>query len=142
MKIRLFIEKDITDSMILANNHYHYLVNVLRIKLEDRVFLFNQNGEYIFTVDFIGKKNITLIKLDKTNNFEQKSGVISCIPLIKPDTMSRMVRQSIEMGAEKIILFNSQHSSVRHISLDKIKLIAIEALEQCNRIILPDIIFF
>ncbi len=128
--------------MVLTGNHCHYLTNVLRVNIDDKIFLFNNNGEYFFSIDFISKKNISLTMIYKTEKMELPSSITSCIPLIKPDTLSRMIRQSVEMEAENIWIFNAKHSSVRHINLDRIQIIAIEALEQCGRILMPKIMFF
>ncbi len=141
MKIRLFIQDIDFNNIKIIDDQYHYLANVLRIKNDEEVFIFNEQGEWQCRVSIVHKKYIILQIQKQIEKQDKLLDITVCIPLIKPDTMSRMIRQSVEIGVKKIIIFNARYSSVRHINLDKIRVIAIEALEQCGGILLPKIIF-
>ena len=141
MKIRLFIQNIDPNNIKIIDDQHHYLANVLRIKNDDEVFIFNEQGEWQCRVAIVHKKYIMLQIQKQIEKNDKLLDITVCIPLIKPDTMSRMIRQSVEIGVKKIIIFNARYSSVRHINLDKIRVIAIEALEQCGGILLPKIIF-
>lgn len=141
MKIRLFIQDIDFNNIKIIDDQYHYLANVLRIKNDEEVFIFNEQGEWQCRVSIVHKKYIILQIQEQIEKQDKLLDITVCIPLIKPDTMSRMIRQSVEIGVKKIIIFNARYSSVRHINLDKIRVIAIEALEQCGGILLPKIIF-
>ena len=141
MKIRLFIQDIDFNNIKIIDDQYHYLANVLRVKNDEEVFIFNEQGEWQCRVSIVHKKYIILQMQKQIEKQDKLLDITVCIPLIKPDTMSRMIRQSVEIGVKKIIIFNARYSSVRHINLDKIRVIAIEALEQCGGILLPKIIF-
>ncbi len=142
MKIRLFIENIDNDTIKIIDKNYHYLNNVLRVKISDILFVFNEKEEWECVVSDINKKYIILQKQNIIKINDKINNITAAIPFIKPDTLHTMIRQSVELGVEKICIFNAFHSSVRHINLDKINILIIEALEQCRGIYFPKIEVF
>jgi len=60
MKIRLFIQYIDPNNIKIIDDQHHYLANVLRVKNDDEVFIFNEQGEWQCCVAILHKKYIML----------------------------------------------------------------------------------
>ena len=143
MKIRIFVPNIDFVYLSLVDGHYHYLCNVLRVKKDDVVYIFNsKDGEWMCKIKEITKNEVILNPEQQLDVQDKCLNVTVCTPFMKPDTMSTIIRQSVEMGISRIDIFNADRSSIRNVNIGRSKVIAVEALEQCGGIFLPEINFF
>ena len=68
-KTRLYVEKKLSSNIMIyiKKKQYHYLKNVLRIKIQDNILIFDgQTGEWLSRVVSINRDNIVLQIINKT----------------------------------------------------------------------------
>jgi 16S rRNA (uracil1498-N3)-methyltransferase len=138
-----------TNNCIEFNNKtdqkiFHYLIDVLRVKLGDVVILFNgvENAYLECKVNQITKNSIEIKPLElKTkatkNNTTAKN--ILVLSLIKKEQMDDAIRACTEIGIDEFVFVKTQHSQVgeKQISFDRLNEIAISASMQSQRNIIP-----
>ena len=139
---RIFIDHDIELNSIIEcdNNNVHHIKNVLRIKNNSELIIFNGNGaEYICSID-MNTNNVTLHikkKLRRKKPDAHKIILAQCIPSLKH--MDIAVQKATELGINEIIPIISQrsHTGNHAKKMDHWRKIIIHATEQCNGLILP-----
>ena len=59
-KIRLFFKENFFQNkpIILDNDKFHYLKNVMRKKANDKILIFNENEEWLGRLQLEGKKKL------------------------------------------------------------------------------------
>jgi 16S rRNA (uracil1498-N3)-methyltransferase len=142
-KIRLYTEQPLLNSIILTLNHKqsHYIYNVMRLKYHDTIFLFNgKDGEWLGEI--IKQPNkLAQIKIKKQIKEQEYERSLSlCCAIVKTAALNNIIRQSTEMGVTCIQFILTEYTVVRHINLDRVRLQAVEAAEQCERMDVPEIL--
>ena len=72
-KIRLYQINKLTikQNILIETKQYHYLLNVMRKKINDKLLVFNQfDGEFLAEIILINKKNVTLLIIEKLRDPE------------------------------------------------------------------------
>lgn len=125
----------------LPDDQGHYLRNVLRKTIGDKVRLFNQqNGEWVAYISSETKKLITLTVEDQIRPSEPDHGDIHLIfSPIKKDRNDMIIEKAVELGVTHIhpVLFS--RTIVREIKEERIEAQIIEAAEQCERLSIPQL---
>ena len=70
-KIRIYINKKISSNLLIyiKNKQHHYLKNVMRIKINDSIKIFDGlTGEWLSNVLSINRDSTVLRVIEKTNN--------------------------------------------------------------------------
>jgi 16S rRNA (uracil1498-N3)-methyltransferase len=124
-------EKNLNENEIICidNEEFHYLSNVLRLKLEDKVEITNCHGEKgIGIISFINKKEAK-IKIEKVEiNHQEKPYIHLYLGLPKPSTLEETISSLSEMGLHELHIFRTEKCvSKAPIKLDKLKRISDEA---------------
>ena len=118
MKIRIFREdlNDCSEYVILKDDKdFHYLINVLKVKNDESVFIFSNKIELECYVK-IEKKSLQLIKIQQvlpTENKEDIASLAFILPVIKGDKMNLIARQIVEMGFGQIFIAKTEFSQSR-----------------------------
>lgn len=140
---RLYINENIESEqhIVIENDDYHYLKNVLRAKPHDKYRVFHYQKEYLAHIIEINKKNIVMQIGDLIRKAEIKAyGKIQlafAIPkLYKP---SFIVEKATELGVDSIVPIVTERTIARNIRLDKLKIVIKEASEQSERLYLPEL---
>ena len=72
MKIRnrIFLDQIIKteEQIILTDKLAHYLLNVLRCKIDEQILIFNNDGEWLATIKNIQSKKIIITVIKKTRD--------------------------------------------------------------------------
>ncbi|WP_370931143.1 16S rRNA (uracil(1498)-N(3))-methyltransferase [Bartonella sp. DGB1] len=137
---RLFLDQliDLEQELIIKDKQYHYLINVLRLKVGDKFLIFNgKQGEYLAEIIEIKKKYLTIKIIQQTNSQPDKIDIIYCFALLKHARLDYMVQKAVEMGANILQPILTQHTQISKVSLDKIRANAIEACEQSGNLNVP-----
>ncbi|CAL4323959.1 16S rRNA (uracil(1498)-N(3))-methyltransferase [Buchnera aphidicola] len=133
--------------LVLPENEYHYIKNVLRMQENDLLEIFN-NTNYVFlaTIKNIKKKNITVFILKSVFKSVESNIDIHLGQIIsKDEKMNFTIQKSIELGVKSItpLFLNKIHAVNNYIYTEKKiirwKKIAISACQQCHRNIIPKI---
>ena len=142
MTIRIFVSNDLDKGLTVSLNpaQHHYLFHVMRCQAGDSILLFNgKDGEWLSVVEIISKKEVSLKVLENTRlqSEEKKSDVWLCFSPIKRDNMEFIIQKATELGVSVLQPVIMRRTVVSKINLDKMKLQAIEASEQCERLSIP-----
>lgn len=127
--------------LIIDNDQFHHLKNVLRVKQGDDLLILNGKGYSISAkVDVISKKQIVLElgeQLEKSKNFH----LDIFIGQLKKDAMDLCLKQCVELGINKVYIGSTQYSQKYKINESRLQKILVSALEQSNAYFLPEVIF-
>ncbi|WPX96528.1 RsmE family RNA methyltransferase [Candidatus Bandiella euplotis] len=140
--LRLFLAPSIVkDQQIrLERENIHYLLNVMKVKNQEDVYIFNdKDGEWLSKVDIISKNNVFLIPTINIRMPSNLSKIILAFSLLKRQNNSLVVQKATELNVREIYPIVTKRSIVRDINIEKFYLVAKEAAEQCNRLDIPKI---
>ena len=141
MNIRLYHPDSIlqNNTSLLSKEHTHYIVNVMRLKRGSNLNFFNKKGEWKSEIIFLNKDRVEvrfLEKIKETNNLS-KTEIAIC--LVKKNPMDTILQKATELGVSKIIPIVSERTEVKDLNIDRAKKIVIEATEQSNQLVPPEI---
>lgn len=137
-KIRLFFKEKIVDSKSIAldSEKTHYLKRVMRKKNGDKITIFNGKEQW----------EVELNLTEYTVKPEKKTGMLGFVPdiylyfsLLKNKQTNYLIEKVCELGVKKIIPLKTEFSENFTPNLCRLKKVAIEAVEQSNGILVPEI---
>lgn len=137
---RLFISEALGEGITLSlcDKEYHYLCNVLRLKVNDQLLVFNgKNGEWLSTITQVKKNNITLHIIEQTREQPTTIDLHYCFAPLKQARLDYMIQKAVEMGANILQPVLTQHRQQSKVSMQKMEANAIEACEQCGNLTVP-----
>ena len=111
----------------------------MRLKLGSRINFFNKDGEWESEITFIQKDKVEVKFTKKITQRNNASKIELAICLIKKTPMENILQKSTELGVSKIIPIVSERTEVKEINFERAKKIVIEATEQSNQLIPPEI---
>ena len=132
----------------LDNDSTHYLSKVLRLRVESRIKLFNNNeGEFLATIISKDTTNIRVsVDFQSRKPEEDNLKFHVALAITKGERMDYAIQKSIELGVASITPFFSELSEVKIRDENRLenklrhwKSIAMSACQQCGRLSLPDI---
>jgi len=138
---RLFVDAPLEtgEAVALERAQAHYLSHVLRLKPGDRVLAFNgQDGEWSATLDGAGKRT-SLVVGTKTREQTAAVDLHYLFAPLKAARLDYMVQKAVEMGVSRLLPVLTRHGQVTRVNLDRMRANAIEAVEQCGILALPEI---
>ena len=141
MNIRLYHPDSIQENTtsLLSKEHTHYIVNVMRLKRGSNLNFFNKNGEWKSEVIFLDKDRVEVKFLKKIKEANNSSKTILAICLVKKKPMDFILQKATELGVSKIIPIVSDRTEIKELNHDRAKRIIIEATEQSNQFMPPEI---
>ena len=141
-KTRLFIEKKISQNLMIyiKEKQHHFLKNVLRIKLNDVINVFDGiTGEWRSQVISISKDKTALKIEKKIREFETQPDIWLIFAPIKLFRLNIIIQKAVELGVSKFIPCKTEFSNFDKLNYTNLELNAIEAAQQCERIDIPKI---
>ena len=145
---RLFIPEilQINTEIPLNPDSSHYLINVLRLRVNTPITVFNgQGGEYSAIVSDIKKKQ-AILKIEQFHDISRESPLkLHLIQAIsKPEHMDYAIQKAVELGVTHITpLFTKRSPPLAKNRFEKREQhwqkIIQNACEQCGRTILPQL---
>ena len=141
MNIRLYHPDSILENntSLLSKEHTHYIVNVMRLKRGSKLNFFNKNGEWKSEIIFLNKDRVEVRFLEKIKEGKNLSKTEIAICLVKKHPMDIILQKATELGVSKIIPIISERTEVKELNIDRAKKIVIEATEQSNQLVPPEI---
>ena len=126
--------------VVLEGNPAHYVANVLRLGIGDRLSLFNRgDGEWAAAIVEIRKRAVALQVQESLRPPAHAVGLTVCFAPIKGGRLETIIEKATELGASALQPVVTQRTIVDKVNLDRAYAIAREAAEQCERIDWPDI---
>jgi len=140
--IRLFIASPLETgaSLALPEDQSHYLANVMRLAPGDTLRVFDGTaGEFAATLATATRKSATLTIGPQTRAPEPEPDCWLCFALLKRQKTDLVVEKATELGASVIQPILTARTQADHVNLARLRAIAIEAAEQCERLVVPEI---
>ena len=139
--IRLFHPENITENTtgLLSKEHTHYVANVMRLKRGSNLNFFNKDGEWLSEIIFLDRDRIEVKFLNKVKESSKLSNIELAICLVKKSPMEIILQKATELGVSKIIPIVSERTEVKEINFERANKIEVEATEQSNQLIPPEI---
>ena len=139
--IRLYFPDKIQSDLSshLAKEQTHYLKDVMRLKIGDKLSIFNSLGEWNAIIETYEKKGVKIKIIEKTRDKYDERNIWLAFSPIKQNPLNFIIQKGTELGVQKFIPILSERTTVREINTERIKKIIIEASEQSNRISVPEI---
>ena len=141
-KIRLYCPEKIAlkSPVKLENKQVHYLINVMRKKIDDSILVFNSvNGEYLAKISEIYKNKIIIDIIKKIRDVKIENDIWLLFAPVKKSPTEYIVQKATELGVSKIIPVITERTITKNLNLKRMQDIAIESSEQCERITIPEV---
>ena len=140
--IRLFHPENIIENTtsLLSKEHTHYVVNVMRMKRGSNINFFNKDGEWLSEIVFLDRDRVEVKFLNKLKEPTKNSNIELAICLVKKSPMDTILQKATELGVTKITPIVSERTEVKELNFERAKKIVIEATEQSNQLIPPQIL--
>ncbi len=140
--IRLFVDATLRlgENLSLGDAQAHYLANVMRLGAGDTLRLFNGvAGEWQATVTSLSRKAVQLEVGQQTRAPEREPDCWLCFALLKRQKTDLVVEKATELGVSVIQPIITARTQADHVNLERLRSIATEAAEQCERLVVPEI---
>ena len=142
-RARLFVDSPLDQgtTVEITGQQFHYLKNVLRIRSNQSVSLFNgSEGEWKTIVTEIATKKIVLFCEAKTREQSNPPDFWYLFAPLKKARLDFAVEKVTEIGVSKIIPVITEFTQNTRISTNRLQAIAMEATEQCGGLKVPEVV--
>ena len=139
-KTRLYFDKKLSINIMIyiKEKQHHFLKNVLRIKVEDFITVFDGvTGEWISEVISINRDNTVLQIKKKISEIEKETDLWLIFSPIKLFRMNITIQKATELGVSQFIPCITQNTNLTKINMRNLYMNIVEAAEQSERLTLP-----
>jgi 16S rRNA (uracil1498-N3)-methyltransferase len=140
--IRLYVNFPLNTArnVSLDEAQSHYLQKVMRLRLGDKVLLFNgKEGEWLAEIGEFEKKRTHLEVLSQTAVQSPEWDLWMLFSPLKPKRQEFLVEKATELGASCLWPVQCERTSILRVNIEKMSLHSREAAEQCGRLTLPEV---
>jgi len=137
---RLYVLGDLATEGTVAGTaaQAHYLRAVLRRAVGDQVQLFNgRDGAFDARIATLGKHAVTFAVAIRIRPQAPERDLWLAFCLLKRDATDIVVQKATELGASAILPILSERTNAAGVRMDRLRAIAVEAAEQCERLTIP-----
>ena len=135
---RIYLAKDLKSNIHRCSMDLsHRILNVLRIKNNETISIFNHEGrECLCKVSIEGKQVVLNLSEDITSVVNKSKIIRLCVSVINMKLMDLMIQKSVELGVTHFIPIYTQRSQYKNVDkkLDHWEKTVIHATEQCGRV--------
>ncbi len=119
----------------------NYLLNVLRLRADDPMLLFNgRDGEWRARIEMTSRKEAALVALEQTRAQSAAGDLDYAFAPLKQARLDYMVQKAAEMGVARLVPVLTRRTQVRRVNLERLRANVIEAAEQCGLLNVPEIV--
>jgi 16S rRNA (uracil1498-N3)-methyltransferase len=140
--LRFFVGDTELKKRILVEDRaiLHQWLRVLRLKLDDKVVLFNfLEKEATYRLGRIKPSQVEVIKVEDLQPRRPRNNITLAWSVLKKDKNELVVQKATELGVKKFMAILSSRSVKTGLNLDRLEKVAIEAAEQSGRSDIPRI---
>lgn len=124
----------------LARDQANYLLNVLRLRTDDSILVFNgRDGEWLCAVRAEGRKQARLEALRHVRPQPTAPDLVYLFAPLKHARLDYMAQKAVEMGVGALQPVLTRYTQVSRLNLERLAANAVEAAEQCGILSLPQI---
>ena len=108
----LFLKKKLDKNIdhFLDNSQLHYLKNVLKVREDEQVNIFNGEGSK-YLAKFDGIKSLKVFDIEKRNKVFVSSILV---PVLKKNPFEYLLQKSVEIGVNKIFCYISEKNKEKY----------------------------
>lgn len=124
----------------LDTDQAHYLRNVLRKAVGDKIRVFNgKDGEWLARIDTLGKKDAVLMPEEclRVQEARATGKLHLCFAPIKKHRMDFLIEKAVELGVTDFHPILTNRTENRKINEERLRAQIIEAAEQSERLDVP-----
>lgn len=139
---RLFVDTMLAEgeSVRIEGQQAHYLSRVMRVADGSVVILCDdRTGEWASRVAAVGKRDLTLIPVERLREREEVPDFTLCAALLKKPSFDLVLEKATELGVRRIQPVVTRRCVADSLNLDRARVIVTEAAEQCARTALPEL---
>ena len=140
--VRLYVEATLSKGAHVEpdTGQAHYLLHVMRAKVNDRVSLFNgRDGEWLARVDSVAKRGCMLVCEKQTERQSNVPDIWLCFAPIKKTPADYVVQKATELGVRVLQPVFTHRTIVTRVNDGRMRANAVEAAEQSGRLSVPEI---
>jgi len=137
---RLFVDAPLAPgaAVPLGQDQSHYLRNVLRLGIGDRIRLFNgRDGEWSARIAVADRRGTTLSASEQLRSQTPPGAVDYAFAPLKSARLDYLAQKAVEMGAGSLAPVRTRRTQVTRVNLERIRANVIEAAEQCGVLSVP-----
>jgi 16S rRNA (uracil1498-N3)-methyltransferase len=136
--LRLYVPRENIsrgESEALSEGQHHYLRNVMRLRVGDRLRAFNgRNGEWLAEITELSKKKAVVSFLEKIREQAAVGDTWVLASPVKKEAFDMMIEKSAELGAALFQPVICERTVVQRVNEGRLTALATEAAEQCERL--------
>ena len=139
---RLFVDAELGagGEVRLADERVHYLHHVLRLESGAPVDLFNgRDGEWRSSLIAVAKRHATLTVERQLRPQMDVPDLWLVFAPIKRARIDSVAEKATELGVAALLPVMTRHISVDRVNIERLRTIAVEAAEQCERLSVPEV---
>lgn len=147
IRVRVAAAQLVSGEVRLGGQEHHYLMRVRRIRVGERVELFDGAGAVAEAVIEAVSAEETMVRVGDVRRgvAADRAQLTSAIPLLKGERMDQCVEKLVEVGCDRIILWEAERAVVRlepskrAARIERIKAQVVAAVRQCGRTTIPEV---
>ena len=139
--VRLYFPDKIQSDLSshLPKEQTHYVKDVMRLKIGDKLSIFNTLGEWNALIESYEKNGAKIKIMGKVRDKDNEKNIWLAFSPIKQNPLNFLIQKGTELGVQRFVPILSERTIVKEINIERIKKIIVEASEQSNRISVPEI---
>lgn len=141
-KLRLFVEAPLVEGgrLSLDQKQAHYLLHVMRAGVGAEVALFNgRDGEWLARIGEATKRSLTLVLERPLRPQAPEPDLWLLFAPVKRARIDIIVEKATELGVSALLPVFTRHTAMTRVNEDRLRAIAVEAAEQCERLSVPEV---
>ncbi len=138
---RIYINSEFKSNNILCTTELsHRITNVLRMKNDEKLSVFNNIREYEACLSIDGKK-VSINLIEELPRVKCQNRVCIAVSVINMKLMDMIIQKSVELGATDFYPVYTKRSQYKNVDkkIDHWNKIIISATEQCGRLMMMKI---
>ncbi len=139
---RLFVDQDLRagGEVQVDSDRAHYLRHVLRLERGAPVDLFNgREGEWRSRFVTAAKGHATLAVEQQLRPQTSERDLWLVFAPVKRTRIDAIAEKATELGVSALLPVVTRHTAVERVNVERLRAIAIEAAEQCERLSVPQV---
>lgn len=126
--------------ILLSEGQAHYLLNVMRLSAGATVALFNgRDGEWRARITEAAKKKVRLAVTELLRPQQAEPDLWLLFAPVKRARIDLIVEKATELGVSRLQPVFTERTAMTRIGEERLRAIAIEAAEQCERLGAPEL---
>ena len=143
MKIRnrVFVKDHLEkgQALTLDQRAAHYLFHVLRCQEGEYISIFNESTEWLSKIDKINSKNVQVSIEKNIKSADKREDITLYFSPIKKNQTELVIQKCTEIGVTNFQPVLMERTNFSSFNIDRLSLIAIEAIEQSEQMKIPSI---